>query len=115
MVAAPVLSKLGLPGAGLPSSVSRRILPTGWSGSWAGVMRWRSPTERNRYWPSGEKATCAPGCPPLPPGNVALYPLEVRGSAPPFAGVQLGAGRRQAAAIIARLNIGEIDTLVGRV
>src|SRR5215831_10210545 len=30
MVAAPVLSKLGLPGAGLPSSVRRRILPSGY-------------------------------------------------------------------------------------
>src|SRR5277367_3755915 len=68
MVAAPVLPKLGLPGAGLPSSVRRRILPTGWFGSWAGVMRWRSPTVRNRYWPSGEKAICPPSWPPLPLG-----------------------------------------------
>src|ERR1700681_3513094 len=68
MVAAPVLPKLGLPGAGLPSSVRRRILPTGWSGSWAGVMRWRSPTVMYRYWPSGEKTICAPAWPPLPLG-----------------------------------------------
>src|SRR5437867_4699883 len=68
IVAAPVLSKLGLPGAGLPSSVRRRIFPTGWSGSWAGVKRWRSPTVRNRYWPSGEKATAPPAWPPLPLG-----------------------------------------------
>ena len=32
IVAAPVLPKLGLPGAGLPSSVRRRILPSGWFG-----------------------------------------------------------------------------------
>jgi glucose/arabinose dehydrogenase len=32
-VGAPVLPAMGLPGAGLPSSVSRRILPSGWSGS----------------------------------------------------------------------------------
>src|ERR1700733_3398178 len=69
MVAVPVLSKLGLPGAGLPSSVRRKILPSGWLGSWAGVKRWRSPTVRNRYWPSGEKAICPPSWPPLPLGN----------------------------------------------
>src|SRR5262245_18706168 len=68
MVAAPVLPKLGLPGAGFPSSVRRRILPSGWLGSWAGVKRWRSPTVRNRYWPSGETATCEPSWPPLPLG-----------------------------------------------
>ena len=68
IVAAPVLPKLGLPGAGLPSSVRRRILPAGWSGSCAGVKRWRSPTVRNRYSPSGEKATCAPSWPPFPLG-----------------------------------------------
>src|SRR5689334_23049997 len=68
IVAAPVLPKLGLPGAGLPSRVRRRILPTGWSGSWAGVIRWRSPTARNRYWPSAEKAIGPPACPPLPVG-----------------------------------------------
>ena len=65
-VAAPVLPAMGLPGAGLPSSVRRRILPSGWLGSWAGVMRCRSPTVRKRYWLSGEKATSAPNCPPLP-------------------------------------------------
>src|SRR5204862_6463988 len=68
IVAAPVLPKLGLPGAGLPSSVNRRILPSGWSGSWAGVKRWRSPTVRNRYWPPVEKATCPPSWPALPLG-----------------------------------------------
>jgi hypothetical protein len=39
IVAAPVLPKLGFPGAGFPSNVSRSILPSGWFGSWAGVMR----------------------------------------------------------------------------
>ena len=42
-VAEPILPAMGLPGAGLPSSVSRRTLPRGWFGSCAGVKRWRSP------------------------------------------------------------------------
>ena len=48
-VAAPVFPAIGLPFAGLPSSVRRRILPSAWFGSCAGVMRCRSPTVRNRY------------------------------------------------------------------
>ena len=115
IVAAPVLPKLGLPGAGLPSSVRRRILPSGWSGSWAGVKRWRSPTVRNRYWPSGEKATCAPSWPPLPLGHLAPQHLEVFQSRRGGGGVQLRAGQRQAAAVVTRLGIGEIDALVGGV
>ena len=39
-----------------------------WFGSWAGTMRWRSPTDMYRYWPSGEKTTCPPAWPPLPLG-----------------------------------------------
>ena len=69
MVEAPVLPQFGLSGAGLPSSVRCRILPSGWFGSCAGVKRWRSPTVRNRDWPSGAKAICAPSWPPLPLGS----------------------------------------------
>jgi hypothetical protein len=49
LVDAPTLPAIGFPGAGLPSSVSRRILPTSVFGSCAGVIRCRSPTVRNRY------------------------------------------------------------------
>src|SRR5579863_1020613 len=66
IVAAPVLPKLGLSGAGLPSSVRCKILPSGWLGSCAGVKRWRSPDVRNRDLPSGAKASAAPNWPPRP-------------------------------------------------
>ncbi len=39
-------------------------------------MRWRSPTVRNRYWPSGENAICAPNCPPRPLRHLAPQHLE---------------------------------------
>ena len=38
-LAVPVWPAIGLPRAGLPSSVRRRILPTGWFGSCAGQKR----------------------------------------------------------------------------
>ena len=48
-------------------------------------------------------------------GHLAPQHLEVFQSGRGGGGVQLGAGQRQAAAIVTRLDIGEIDTLVGGV
>src|SRR3546814_5228469 len=62
----PPASYIGLPGAALPSSVRRRILPSDCSESCAGEKRWRSPELRNRYLPSGEKAMRAPTWQPGP-------------------------------------------------
>jgi len=59
-----------------------------------GVKRWRSPTVRNRYWPSGEKAICLPPWPPLPLGiwrhKTSKFPQPSRERV----GMQLSASQR---------------------
>jgi hypothetical protein len=89
-----------------------------------GGMRWRSPTARNRYLPSGEKAICAPSWPPLPLviwrhstskfSSFAISSLAF----PSLAGVAVTfslAREGQVSTVVAQFRIGEIDTLVGGV
>ena len=64
-------------------------------GSCAGVMRCRSPTVRYRYWPSGEKAICAPNCPPWP-SAVAPDHLQSLKARRIVAEGQFGSRQRQA-------------------
>src|ERR1700726_2241829 len=104
MVAAPVLPKLPLPGAGVPSSVRRRILPSGWSGSWAGVQSWRSIVDRNRYCAEGENTHS--------PRQLGDSALEVLQTGRRRGGLQPRFPEGQAPVQLPRLGIQEIDALV---
>src|SRR5260370_34031512 len=111
MVAAPVLPALGLPGAGLASSVRRRIFPTGWSGSWAGVIRWRSPTARKRYRPSDEKAMGPPACPPLPVGLWRHITSKFSSLAEVAVAVRFGRASAEPAPVLTRPALDRLETL----
>src|SRR5207302_6481 len=60
----------------------------------------------------GDRPSClpAPTRGPLPPQHLQVFQFGGSGGS-----VQFGAGQRKAAAIVTRLDISEIDTLVGRV
>ena len=99
-VAAPVCPAIGLPGAGLPSSVRCRILPSGWLGSCAGVKRCRSPELRNSDWPSGANAMIAPNWPPSPPAGIVPQHGEILRRGAAASRTSLRPSQRQAAAAV---------------
>ena len=111
-VGVPILPAMGLPGAGLPSRVRRRILPRGWLGSCAGVMRWRSPDGEEEGLAVGGEGYGGAELAAVAAFAVAPDDVEVFEAGGIRAERELGAGEGEAGAAFAGLGVGEIDVVV---